>query len=129
MQFSGLHPLGLQTPGMQVDGLHEACACALLTEMVASIAGAVYTAALRKWRRARSRSFDSPTRFGLARNHTLVPADGAIIRVHARTAGTPDQPSSLSSAELNLAEILDNCVSKYLLTTVLPKLYRTTVGG
>ena len=47
-QFNGLHPLGLQAPGMQVLGLHENCACALLSVMVASIAGAVYAAAFRK---------------------------------------------------------------------------------
>jgi hypothetical protein len=66
MQFKGLHPLGLQTPGMQVDGLHDACACALFSVIVASTAGAVYAAAFRKWRRARSSSFGSPTSFFLA---------------------------------------------------------------
>jgi hypothetical protein len=59
----GLHPLGLQTPGIHVDGLHDGCACALFTVIVASIAGATYAVALRKWRRARSSSFVSPPSF------------------------------------------------------------------
>jgi hypothetical protein len=55
MQLCGMQPaLGLQLPGAQVVGWHDACACALFKEMVARIAGAVYTAAFRKWRRARS---------------------------------------------------------------------------
>jgi hypothetical protein len=42
MQVSGLQLLGLQTPGMHVEGAHEgACACALLTRIVATMAGAV----------------------------------------------------------------------------------------
>ncbi|KPK16279.1 MAG: hypothetical protein AMJ62_06115 [Myxococcales bacterium SG8_38] len=52
MQVNGLQPLGLQTPGMHVDGLHDACACALFRVIVARTAGAVYAAAFRKCRRA-----------------------------------------------------------------------------
>ena len=64
---TGLHPLGLQTPGIHVDGLHDACACALFSVIVVRIAGATYAAALRKWRRARSSSFVSPPSFIAAR--------------------------------------------------------------
>lgn len=40
--------MGLHTPGLHVDGLQDACACALFSVIVASIAGAVYAAAFRK---------------------------------------------------------------------------------
>ena len=67
LQVSGLQPFGLQAPGLQVEGLHDACACALFRVIVASIAGATYVAALRKWRRARSSSLVSPASFITAR--------------------------------------------------------------
>jgi len=67
LQVAGLQLFGLQTPGLQVVGLHDACACALFRVMVASIAGATYVAALRKWRRARSSSLVSPPSFIAAR--------------------------------------------------------------
>jgi hypothetical protein len=42
MQANGAQLLGLQTPGAHVDGMHDgACACALLTRIAATIAGAV----------------------------------------------------------------------------------------
>ena len=67
MHVKGMQLFGLQTPGMQVEGMHDGCACALFSVMVASIAGAAYVAALRKWRRARSSSFVSPPSFIAAR--------------------------------------------------------------
>lgn len=50
------------------------------------------------------------------------PGDGA-------GGGNPDERLAPGCSELNLPETLDNCERKYLLTTVLPKLYRRTVGG
>ena len=67
LQVAGLQLFGLQTPGLQVMGLHDACACALFSVTVASIAGAIYAVALRKWRLARSSSFVSPPSFIAAR--------------------------------------------------------------
>ena len=66
-QVAGLQLFGLQTPGLQVVGVHDACACALFSVTVASIAGAIYAVARRKWRRARSSSLVSPPSFIAAR--------------------------------------------------------------
>ena len=64
MHVAGMHgAMGLQVAGMHVTGMHDGCACALFSVIVASIAGATYAAALRKWRRARSSSFVSPVSF------------------------------------------------------------------
>ena len=48
--------------------MQEACACALFKVIVARMAGAVYAAALRKWRRARLSSFVSPASSFMAPN-------------------------------------------------------------
>ena len=61
MHDAGMHETGSQAAGMHATGMHDgACACALFSVTVASIAGAIYAVALRKWRRARSSSFVSP---------------------------------------------------------------------
>jgi len=64
-----MHPVeGGQEPGGQVAGIQDACACALFKVIVARMAGAVYAAALRKCRRARSSSFMSPASSFIASN-------------------------------------------------------------
>ena len=103
----GSHGVG----GPQLDGMHDGCARALFTVTVARMAGAVYAAAFKKWRRARSSSFESPTACGLGPNPPL--------RSSRRRS---------SSSELCCARVR-NCRPKYLLTTVAPNLYRRTVDG
>ena len=87
IQFTGLQLFGLQTPGLQVWGLHDACACALFRVMVASIAGAEYVAALRKWRRARSSSSVSPVSFIAARYSN---SNSQATRLELSEANRPD---------------------------------------
>ena len=75
--------------------MHDACACALFSVIVASIAGATYAVALRKWRRARSSSLVSPpsviaARYRKSNSHATRPKlsaaggpiFGKIIRPH-----------------------------------------------
>ena len=68
MHDAGMHETGSQAAGMHVTGMHDGCcACALFSVTVASIAGAIYAVARRKWRRARSSSLVSPPSFIAAR--------------------------------------------------------------
>jgi hypothetical protein len=89
MQVNGMQPLGLHTPGMQVDGLHDACACALLSVIVANMAGAEYAAALRKCRRARSSSFDSPASSFMTASATVPSASRTVYPESERRAWAP----------------------------------------
>ncbi len=123
MQFCGWQVLGLHVPGLHVVGMHDGWACALFTVMVANTAGAVYAAALRKWRRARSSSSASPSRSFIGLASLSFPT-----REVYRESAPWFQPTGSSTSELCIARVR-NCRLKYLLTTVVPKLYRRTVGG
>ena len=73
------------------------------------------------------KSTDSPSRSPRFAKLDCPPCMSAAN--HNRGA-TPVHPSNQDArAHLKHSEPLHNCDPKYLLTTVLPKLYRKTVGG